>query len=71
MIGGHRPEAVQAHAPDLPESIGMDIGTLKAELLKVEDVQAAAGGTGVRIGTAEIEGTASFKGIGGDRSSPK
>lgn len=64
-------EAVQAHAPDLPESIGMDIGTLKVKLLKVEDVQAGVSGTAVRIGTAEIEDTASFKGIGGGGSSPK
>ena len=56
--------AVETHAPDLPESIGMDIGVLKAKMLKVEDVLAGDGGTAVRIARAEIEGTASFKGIG-------
>jgi len=60
-------DAVEAHAPDLPKSIGMDIGVLQAKMLKVEDVLAGAGGTGVRIGRAEIAGTASFKGIGGPK----
>ena len=64
-------DAVQAHAPELPESIGMDIGTLKAKMLKVEDVIAGAGGTGVHIGSAEIQGTANFKGIGGGGSTKK
>jgi hypothetical protein len=34
--------AVEQHAPDLPQSIGMDIGRLKAAVLEVENVQAAS-----------------------------
>ena len=64
-------ETVQTHAPELPESIGVDIGVLKAKLLEIENVQATPGGTGVRIGTAEIDGVASFKSIGGGNSNPK
>jgi hypothetical protein len=62
--------AVEQHAPDLPQSIGMDIGVLKAAVLEVENVQAAAGGTGVKIDTADIAGTAKFKNIGGGGSHP-
>jgi pantothenate kinase len=62
--------AVEQHAPDLPQSIGMDIGLLKAAVLEVENVQAAAGGTGVKIDTAEIAGPATFKNIGGGGPHP-
>jgi hypothetical protein len=62
--------AVEQHAPDLPQSIGMDIGILKAAVLEVENVQAAAGGIGVKIDTADIAGTAKFKNIGGGGSHP-
>jgi hypothetical protein len=62
--------AVENHAPDLPRSIGMDIGRLKAAVLEVENVQAAAGGTGVKIDTADIAGAATFKNIGGRGSHP-
>lgn len=64
-------QAVQAHDPGLPESIGMRIRTLKAKDLAVEDVQAGAAGIAVDVGVAEIEGTASFKGIGGGGPRPK
>ena len=62
--------AVEQHAPDLPQSIGMDIGILKAAVLEVENVQAAAGGIGVKIDTADIAGAAKFKNIGGGGSHP-
>jgi hypothetical protein len=62
--------AVATHAPDLAQGIGMDIGTLKAAILEVENVQAAAGGIGVKIDTAEIAGQATFKNIGGGGSRP-
>jgi hypothetical protein len=62
--------AVEQHAPGLPQSIGMDIGVLKAAVLEVENVQAAAGGTGVKIDTADIAGAATFKNIGGGGSHP-
>jgi|SRR5882724_4598955 len=62
--------AVEQHAPDLPQSIGMDIGLLKAAVLEVENVQAAAGGIGVKIDTADIAGAAKFKNIGGGGSHP-
>lgn len=62
--------AVEKHAPDLPQSIGMDIGILKAAVLEVENVQAAAGGIGVKIDTADIAGAAKFKNIGGGGSHP-
>ncbi|WP_339133810.1 MAG: hypothetical protein WGN25_13755 [Candidatus Electrothrix sp. GW3-4] len=61
--------AVEKNSPELAASIGMDIKILKAARLDVSKVLAAQGGTGVKIGTAEIEGTASFSNIGG--SSPK
>jgi hypothetical protein len=64
-------DAVEAHAPELAGSIGIDIGVLKAKILKVEDVLAGAGGTAVRIDRAEIAGTASFKNIGREGSNPK
>ena len=63
--------AVKEHDPELPQSIGMDIGALKAAVLEVENVLAGKGGTAVKIGTAEIAGTASFKNIGGGNSNPK
>ena len=62
--------AVAKHDPDLPQGIGMDIGTLKAAILEVENVQATTGGIGVKIDTAEIAGTAAFKNIGGSGSRP-
>ncbi len=62
--------AVERHDPDLPQSIGMEIGQLKAAMLEVENVQATRGGIGVKIDRAEIEGTAAFKNIGGG-SDPK
>jgi len=62
--------AVEQHAPDLPQGIGMDIGLLKAAVLEVENVQAAAGGNGVKIDTADIAGAAKFKNIGGGGSHP-
>jgi hypothetical protein len=62
--------AVERHAPDLPQGIGMDIGRLKAAVLEVENVQAAAGGTGVKIDTVDIAGAAKFKNIGGGGSHP-
>jgi len=62
--------AVEKYAPDLPQGIGMDIGRLKAAVLEVENVQAAVGGIGVKIDTAEIAGTAQFKNIGGGGPHP-
>jgi len=62
--------AVEEHHPEAVAGIGMDIGTLKAARLEVNNVLAAAdGGTGVKIERAEIEGTASFSNIGA--ASPK
>ncbi|MCI5158289.1 MAG: hypothetical protein D3906_07560 [Candidatus Electrothrix sp. AUS1_2] len=62
--------AVEEHNPEAAVGIGMDIGTLKAARLDVTNVLAAAGGgTGVKIGEAEIEGTATFSNIEG--ASPK
>ncbi|MCI5223306.1 MAG: hypothetical protein D3924_11680 [Candidatus Electrothrix sp. AR4] len=62
--------AVEEHSPEAVSGIGMDIGKLKAARLDVNNVLAAAGGgTGVKIGEAEIEGTASFSNIGA--ASPK
>lgn len=57
--------AVDEHTPETVAGIGMDIGKLKAARLEVNNVLAATdGGTGVKIGEAEIEGTASFSNIG-------
>ena len=62
--------AVEEYSPALAAGIGMDINILKAARLDVSNVLAAQdGGIGVKIGTAEIEGTASFSNIGG--RSPK
>ena len=62
--------AVAKHDPDLPQGIGMDIGTLKAAILEVENVQATTGGIGVKIDTAEIAGQTTFKNIGSGASHP-
>ena len=62
--------AVATYAPDLPQGIGMDISTLKAAVLEVENVQATAAGIGVKIDTAEIAGKAAFKNIGSGEAHP-
>lgn len=64
-------DAVQRNDPSIAESIGMDIGLLKAAALEVENVLAGQGGTAVRINKAEIEGPAIFSGIGGGTSGKK
>ncbi len=56
---------VEQHNPNAAAGIGMDIGTLKAARLDVSSVLATQGGTGVKIGTAEIAGAATFTNIGG------
>ena len=58
-------QAVKDHAPQVPESIGMSIGILKAAELDVENVRAGAAGTAVKMDTADIAGRATFSGIGG------
>lgn len=47
--------AVEQHAPDLPQGIGLDIGLLKTALLEIDRVQATAGGIGVKMGTVEAD----------------
>ncbi|MCI5150620.1 MAG: hypothetical protein D3916_14755 [Candidatus Electrothrix sp. MAN1_4] len=61
--------AVEEDNPELAAGIGMDISILKAVRLDVSKVFAGQAGTGVKIGRAEIAGTASFSNIGGN--SPK
>lgn len=62
--------AVKKFAPEILAAIGMDIEELNAAILEVENVRAGTSGIGVRIGKAQIEGTASFKNIGGEDSIP-
>jgi hypothetical protein len=60
--------AVETHSPETPTAIGMDIEELKAAVLEAENVKAGESSTAVRIKKAEIEGSASFKNIGGKPS---
>lgn len=62
--------AIENEAPDSSLAIGLNIGELKAAALRFERVNAPGYGIGVKIEEANIEGTASFKGIGG-ASPPK
>jgi hypothetical protein len=62
--------SAEAHSPASFAAIGMDIEVLRAAVLEAENVQAGKSGTSVRIKTANIEGTASFKNIGGKQSVP-
>lgn len=58
-------DAVKAHNPAAAAGISMDIDLLNAEHLDViAAIAAKEDGIGVKIGTAEIKGTASFN-IGG------
>jgi hypothetical protein len=62
--------AMNDSAPTLAKAIGMDIGELEAAVLEVENVQAGKTGIGVRIGKAQIRGSASFRNIGREDSDP-
>jgi hypothetical protein len=57
-------KTVEAEEPEAAKTVGVDIGLLRAEAMEFLNVNAPEHGTGVRIGAADVKGTARFENIG-------
>lgn len=56
-------DAVEAHNPTAANSIGVDLGSVKGEFLRLVDIQATCGGIGVRAKDIDVKGGVEIKKI--------
>ncbi|MBI3804968.1 MAG: hypothetical protein HY282_14530 [Nitrospirae bacterium] len=63
-------DAVQQHAPEAAEKIGVDLEEIKGASLRISDILAS--GTGVKVRKAELTGDIEIKGVraGGGSENP-